>query len=387
MMWEFATAARIVFGAGAASQIAPAARAFGSRALLVTGRKPRHAARLVADLHNLGVGCTPFPASGEPTLDTVRAGVETARREGCDLVIACGGGSAIDAGKAIAAMLANPGDVLDYLEVIGNAQPLRAAPVPFIAVPTTAGAGSEVTRNAVLQSPEHGVKASLRSPLMLPRLAVVDPELTLSAPPDVTAATGLDALSQLLEPFVSLRANPFTDMLCREGLRLAARSLRRAFEDGNDLEARTGMSLASLLGGMALANAGLGAVHGFAAPIGGAFPAPHGAVCAALLAPVTRANLRALQSREPNNPALARYEEAARILDPGGAGAASLPDWLDQLRAALGIPPLSAYGIRESDIPGLCEKAARASSMKGNPVQLTPEELHAVLAEALGAPR
>ncbi|MGQ9918955.1 MAG: iron-containing alcohol dehydrogenase, partial [Bryobacteraceae bacterium] len=159
MSWEFATAARIVFGTGAAGQIGPAARAFGARALLVTGRKPRHAARLVADLHNAGVGCTPFASGGEPTLHTVRAGVEAARREGCDVVIACGGGSAIDAGKAIAAMLTNPGDVLDYLEVIGGAQPLRAAPAPFIAVPTTAGAGSEVTRNAVLASPEHGVKA------------------------------------------------------------------------------------------------------------------------------------------------------------------------------------------------------------------------------------
>lgn len=387
MSWEFATAARIVFGAGAAGQIGPAARAFGARSLLVTGRKPRQAARLVADLHNAGVGCTPFAAGGEPTLDTVRAGVEAARREGCDLVIACGGGSAIDAGKAIAAMLANPGDVLDYLEVIGRAQPLHSPPLPFIAVPTTAGAGSEATRNAVLLSPEHGVKASLRSPLLLPRLAVVDPELTLSAPPEVTAATGLDALSQLLEPFVSLRANPFTDMLCREGLGRIARSLRRAFRDGSDLEARTEMSFASLLGGMALANAGLGAVHGFAAPIGGAFPAPHGAVCAALLAPVTRMNLRALRMRDPQNAALARYEEAARILDPGAAGADALVDWLEEIRADLGIPPLAAYGIRESDIPVLCEKAARSSSMKGNPVRLEQEELYATLAEALAEPR
>lgn len=387
MSWEFATAARIVFGAGAAGQIGPAARAFGARALLVTGRKPRHAARLVADLHNAGVGCTPFATGGEPTLDTVRAGVEAARREGCDVVIACGGGSAIDAGKAIAAMLTNLGDVLDYLEVIGSAQPLRAAPAPFIAVPTTAGAGSEVTRNAVLASPEHGVKASLRSPLLLPRVAVVDPELTLSAPPEVTAATGLDALSQLIEPFVSHRANPFTDMLCREGLGRIARSLRRAYRNGSDLEARTDMSLASLLGGMALANAGLGAVHGFAAPVGGAFPAPHGAVCAALLAPVTRANLRALRRRDPQNAALARYEEAARILDPSAPNADALVEWLEGIRVELRIPPLAAYGIRESDIPALCEKAARASSMKGNPVALEREELQAVLAEALAEPR
>lgn len=383
MTWEFATAARIVFGAGTASQIAPAARTLGKRALLVTGRKPRQAARIVADLHGAGVGCTPFSTEGEPTLDTVRAGVETARREGCDLVIACGGGSAIDAGKAIAAMLTNPGDVLDYLEVIGRGQPLQTPPLPFIAVPTTAGAGSEATRNAVLQSPEHGVKASLRSPLMLPRLAVVDPELALTVPPDITAATGLDALSQLLEPFVSIRANSMTDMLCREGLRRAGRALRRAFQDGSDLEARTDMALASLLSGMALANAGLGAVHGFAAPIGGTFPAPHGAVCAALLAPVTRVNLQALRKREPAHPALEKYAEAARLLDPGAQNADDLPAWLDQLRADLKIPRLSEYGIQTSDVGVLCEKAARASSMRGNPIQLDSSELEAILRATL----
>jgi alcohol dehydrogenase class IV len=383
MTWEFATAGRILFGPGAASQIAPAARAMGKRALLVTGRKPRQAARLVADLHAAGAGCTPFPTAGEPTLETVRAGVETARREGCDVVIACGGGSAIDAGKAIAAMLTNPGDVLDYLEVIGSGRALEFPPLPFIAAPTTAGTGSEATRNAVLLSPEHGVKASLRSPMMLPRLAVIDPECMLSVPPEVTAATGLDALSQLLEPFVSGRANAFTDMLCREGLRRAAACLRRAHADGADLEARTGMAMASLLSGMALANAGLGAVHGFAAPIGGAFPAPHGAVCAALLAPVTQWNLRALRQREPLSPALAKYEEAARLLDPAARSADDLVDWLEQIRQDLCIPRLSAYGLREADIPALCEKAARASSMKGNPIQLEQSELEAILRAAL----
>ena len=383
MGWEFATATRIVFGAGSAREIAPAARGFGKRALLVTGRNPRHAARLVADLHSAGVGCTPFAAEGEPSLDTVRAGVEAARREGCDLVIACGGGSAVDAGKAIAAMLANPGDVLDYLEVIGGGQPLVHPPAPFIAVPTTAGTGSEVTRNAVLHSPAHGLKASLRSPLMLPRLAVVDPELTLSVPPEVTAATGLDALAQLLEPFVSVRANDMTDILCREGLRRVGRSLRRAYLHGDDPEARTDMALASLLSGMALANAGLGAVHGFAAPIGGSFPAPHGAVCAALLPAVTRVNIQALRERAPQSPALARYEEAARLLDPSARDADALLEWLGQIRKDLRIAPLSAYGIAAEHADSLCEKAARASSMKGNPVALTREELRAALLAAL----
>ena len=224
-----------------------------------------------------------------------------------------GGGSAIDAGKALAAMLTNPGEPLDYLEVVGRGQPLRQPSAPFIAVPTTAGTGSEVTRNAVLAAPERGVKASLRSPYLLPRLAVVDPELTLDLPPALTASTGLDALTQLIEPYVSVRANPMTDLYAVEGLRRAAEALPRAWANGDDREARRGMCWASLLGGLSLANAGLGAVHGFAAPVGGMFPAPHGAVCAALLAPAMEINVEALRRRAPESRALGRYDEVARL--------------------------------------------------------------------------
>lgn len=376
MGWEFATAARIRFGAGTAREAAPAAREMGTRALLVTGSSPRRAAALVAELHKEGVGCTPFPVAGEPTVDEAREGAAIARRESCDVVIACGGGSVLDAGKAIAALTTNPGDVLDYLEVVGRGQPLANHPAPFIALPTTSGTGSEVTRNAVLASVEHKVKASLRSPWMLPRLAVVDPELTLGVPPEITAATGLDALTQLLEPFVSVRANAMTDLYCRDGLRLAAGALRRAYENGADLAARSDMALASLLGGLALANAGLGAVHGFAAPIGGMFPAPHGAVCAALLAPVTRINLRALRARDAAGPGLGRYTEAARIITGDAkAEAEDLVPWLEGLVADLRIPPLSRYGIGEADLLTLCEKASKASSMKGNPIALDAGEL------------
>ncbi len=376
MGWDFATAARIRFGAGTAREAAPAAKEMGSRALLVTGSSPRRAAALVAELHKAGVGCTLFAVAGEPAVEDVRTGVETARRERCDVVMACGGGSVVDAGKAIAALATNPGDVLDYLEVVGRGQPLTQMPAPFIALPTTAGTGSEVTRNAVLASREHRVKASLRSPWMLPRLAVVDPELTVEVPPAITAATGLDALTQVIEPFVSVRANAMTDLYCREGMRLAAGALRRAYENGADLAARTDMAMASLLGGLALANAGLGAVHGFAAPIGGMFPAPHGAVCAALLAPVTRVNLRALRARDAGGRGLPRYGEAARIITgKAGAEPEDLLPWLEALTADLRIPPLSTYGIGEEDLLTLCEKAARASSMKGNPIALGPAEL------------
>ena len=267
--FEFATAARILFGEGTLRQVPAAAASLGRRALLVTGASPDRAAPLLKALQAAHVSTVPFAVPGEPTLDLIRS----APRD-CDFVIAFGGGSALDAAKAIAALLTNPGDPLDYLEVIGLGRPLAVPAAPCIAIPTTAGTGSEVTRNAVLASPEHRVKASLRSPSMLPRLAVVDPELTYDLPPAITAATGLDALTQLIEPYVSLRANPMTDQFCVEGMRRAASALPRVWENGGDREARCDMAWASLLGGMALANAGLGAVHGFAAPIGGMFPAP-----------------------------------------------------------------------------------------------------------------
>jgi alcohol dehydrogenase class IV len=322
--------------------------------------------------------------AGEPTTDLVRNGVALARETGCDLVIGCGGGSAIDAGKAIAALLANGGDPLDYLEVIGRGQPLTRPSAPCIAIPTTAGAGAEVTRNAVLASPEHGVKVSLRSPFMLPRLAIVDPELTYSLPADVTASTGLDALTQLIEPFTSIRANPLTDALCREGMGRVARSLRRAYKDGADAAAREDMALASLLGGLALANAGLGAAHGFASVIGGMYPAPHGAVCAAFLPHVMAANLRGLRQRQPNANALARYREVAALLtgDPAASAEEGIR-WVAELAHALQIPGLAAYGVTRNDFALLIEKTAVASSTKANPIVLTSNELREILDAAL----
>lgn len=370
MRFEFATATRIVFGSGAAKDAPDAARAFGTRPMLVTGRSPTRARALQLD--------GPIAAiAKEPTIDDIRQAVALARAERCDVVVAVGGGSALDAGKAIAALLTNEGDPLRYLEVVGEGQPLQHPAAPIIAIPTTAGTGSEVTRNAVLASPEHRVKASLRSPFMLPRLAIVDPELTLGLPPQLTASTGLDAFTQLLEPYVSSRATPLTDPLCLDGLRRAARALPCAFQHGDDLDARTGMCLASLYGGLALANAGLGAVHGFAAPIGGMFDAPHGAVCAALLPHAIDINIAALRTRAPNSEALRRYESLSGVLgSPPGAFAARLYEQMQ-------IPPLRAYGITAGHIPELCEKAARASSMKANPIVLTTEELHELLRRAI----
>jgi alcohol dehydrogenase class IV len=375
--FEFATASRILFGEGTVRQVPAAAACLGRRALLVTGGSPDRALPLQKSLDAAGVSTVPFAVPGEPTLDLLRS----VPRD-CDFVIAFGGGSALDAAKAIAALLTNPGDPLDYLEVIGAGRPLSHPAAPCIAIPTTAGTGSEVTRNAVLASPAHRVKASLRSPSMLPRLAVVDPELTYSLPPAITAFTGLDALTQLIEPYVSLRANPMTDQFCVEGMRRAATALPRVCEDGGDRHARSDMAWASLLGGMALANAALGAVHGFAAPIGGMFPAPHGAVCAALLPHAMGVNVRALLARAPEK--LTRYDEVARLLT--GNPNAIAPDgvaWIATLCQRLEIPPLLTYGVAEHDLAELVDKAALANSMKGNPIVLTAEELREIISLAL----
>jgi len=384
MRFEFATATRIIFGRGTLREAGPIAAEMGSRALLVTGRSTERAAPLLDALTAQGIEAVTFTVSGEPTTEVARQGTERARAADCDLVIGFGGGSVLDSGKAIAALLTNGGVPLDYLEVIGQGKPLTQPAAPYIAIPTTAGTGAEVTRNAVLLSPEHRVKVSLRSPLMLPRLALVDPELTYSLPPGVTASTGLDALTQVMEPYVSLKANPLTDALCREGMRRAARSLRRAYEYGDDPAAREDMALTSLFGGLALANAKLGAVHGFAGPLGGMFPGPHGAICARLLPHAVAVNVRALQERSPASPALRRYDEVAQILT--GDDEATASDgvaWVGELCQALQVPPLSSYGLAREDFPALIQKASVSSSMGGNPIKLTPEELAEILTRAL----
>jgi alcohol dehydrogenase class IV len=384
MHFEFATAARIIFGPGTLSHAGALARELGRHAFVVTGRDLGRAARLLHLLAEAKLETTTFSVAGEPATDEVARGTAQARAAGCDCVIGFGGGSALDAAKAISALLTNGGELLDYLEVIGGAQPLARPAAPCIAIPTTAGTGAEVTRNAVLASPAHRVKVSLRSQHLLPRVALVDPELTHHLPPAITASSGLDALTQLIEPYTSCRAQPFTDALCVDGLRRAARSLRRAFENGSDAAAREDLALASLYGGLALANAGLGAVHGFAGPIGGMFPAPHGAVCAALLPPVMAANLHALRTRAPDHDALRRYEEMARLLTGGGGATADEGvHWVEALVEHLGIRPLSAYGVARADFPALIKAAEKASSMKANPIPLTTDELAGILDRAL----
>ncbi len=393
MSFEFATAGRILAGHGRAAELPEVLAGLGSRVLVCTGSDPARHAGLLA---GLGIPAAGFAVAGEPTVDLARAGAATAREHGADVVAAIGGGSVIDTGKAVAMLLGNGGDPLDYLEVVGSGRKITKPPAPCVAVPTTAGTGAEVTANAVLAAPAHGLKASLRSPLMIPRVALVDPGLTVSCPPPVTAASGMDALTQCLEPYVSVRATPLTDGLAREGLRRAAAGLRAAFADGSDLAARTDMAMCSLLGGMALANAKLGAVHGLAGVIGGTAAVPHGVACAALLAPVIEANVRALRSVQagraarpahsapPAHTTLGRYADVAGVLT--GNPAAAVEDglaWILQTVALLEIPRLAAFGVSPQDADDVAAKAAGSSSMQGNPVALSHDDLRSIVLQAI----
>ena len=379
--FEFATAGRVLAGPGRAVELPGVLAEFGSRVLVCTGANPERHAGLLA---GLGLPAAVLEVGAEPTVELARAGVRAAREHGADVVAAIGGGSVIDTGKAVAMLLGNGGDPLDYLEVIGAGQAITRPAVPCVAVPTTAGTGAEVTANAVLASPEHRLKASLRSPLMIPRVALVDPQLTVSCPRSVTAASGLDALTQCLEPLVSPRASPLTDGLASEGLRRAAAGLRAAYADGENVAARADMATCALLGGMALANAKLGAVHGLAGVIGGIADVPHGIACAAVLAPVISANVRALRSGPPGQPALDRYGRAARLLT--GDPAASVEDglaWIRQTLVLLDVPGLAAFGVGAQHADEIAAKALTSSSMQGNPVALSHEDLKAILTQAL----
>jgi alcohol dehydrogenase class IV len=379
--FEFATAGRIMAGPGRAQELPGVLAGLGSRVLVVTGADP---ARHNALLASLDRAAAVFPVAAEPTVELVRAAVAVARAQGADVIAAIGGGSVIDTGKAVAMLLGNGGDPLDYLEVVGSGQAITRPAVPCVAVPTTAGTGAEVTANAVLAVPSHRVKASLRSPLMIPRVALVDPLLTVSCPPPVTAASGLDALTQCLEPFVSVQATPLTDGLAREGLRRAGTGLRAAYANGEDLAARADMAMCSLLGGISLANAKLGAVHGLAGVIGGTADVPHGLACAALLAPVIEANVRAARSSPSGADVLDRYTEAAGLLTRQSD--ASVEDglsWIRETLTLLQVPGLAAFGLGPQQADDIAAKALVSSSMKGNPVPLSHADLKAIVLEAL----
>ncbi len=382
MQFEFATANHICFGTDALQKIKSIAPVMGSKTCVLTGKHPERAGALIELLDEIGIQSFIFSVPAEPTIALIDEAVRFAGDQQADFVIAIGGGSVLDTGKALAAMLTNPGEVLDYLEVIGKGQPLRNPSVPFIAIPTTAGTGTEVTRNAVLKSEAHHVKVSMRSPWMLPTIAIVDPKLMLSVPKIVTAYTGLDALTQLIEPFVSNKSNPMTDAICQKGLEQVSASFVSAYEDGGHLQMREGMALASLFGGMALANAGLGAVHGIAGPLGGMCPVPHGAACAALLPHVMKMNLSQLRKKDMKV-FIDRMNLIGRILTQSqNANAEDGIEWIRNLCDTIQIASLSEYGLTEKMIPDLVKKAKNASSMKGNPVVLPDQSIRRVIEDA-----
>jgi alcohol dehydrogenase class IV len=374
----------IRFGAGRASEIPDALAGLGaSRVLVVTGRSTSRADGVRAALTEADISSMVFQVAAEPSIERVRTAVELLAKTGCDAVLGFGGGSALDVAKAAAVLATSGKDPLEHLEVIGAGRPIESPGLPCVAVPTTAGTGSEVTRNSVLSG--GGVKASLRSPLLLPKVALVDPDLLVGVPRPTVAASGMDALSQLIEPLLSQRANPFTDALAREGIRRSARSLRRAYQEGmEDAGVREDLALASLFSGMCLANSGLGAVHGLAAAAGARLSAPHGAVCAAVLAAAMEINLQALHDRAPEHPALHRMVELATVLT--GRPEATPEDaiaWLQDLTAALTIPGLASYGLDEAGIEAVVAAAQKASSMRGNPIELRDEEVREIVAHSL----
>jgi alcohol dehydrogenase class IV len=383
MGFEFSTAARIFFGPGALRSLEQVIPEMGERCFVLTGGGSVVIDPLNAILKQAGVLSETFQIMGEPDVPSIEKGLEKARSFGPDFVVGFGGGSVIDAAKAIAALKTNPGCLMDYLEVIGRGQKIKNPPLPMIAIPTTAGTGSEVTRNAVIASPENQVKVSIRSPLMIPQVAIVDPELTVSMPPSLTASTGMDALTQVIEAYVSNRANPMTDIIAREGILLGARSLPRVFDNGRDITSREDMALCSLFGGLALANGGLGAVHGFAGPIGGLFNAAHGEICASLLPYVVKANITALNRLESGDDIKRRYIDIARMLT--GNPDAEINDgvvWLEGLLDRLEIPGLSAMGVERAEFGNIIAKAKASSSMQKNPIKLEDAELFAILEAA-----
>ncbi len=366
---------RILFGRGTSAQALPLAQAFGPRGLVVHGAGPGRAAAVLGErIFDENPGLLAISVAQEPTLPLLEAALAQARAHAPDWVLAIGGGSVLDMGKALAALLPAPGGPMDHLEVAGPGLPLPAPPLPFVAVPTTAGTGAEATKNAVIGLPDRGRKVSLRDDRMMARIAIVDPALTDHCPRAVTLASGLDAVTQVIEPWLSCKATPWTDAIARPAIAPGLAALVRLMQ-GEEAGARDALAWTSLCGGLALANAGLGAVHGLAGVIGGRTAATHGAICGALLGPVLAMNRRLAPGP--------RVEEVCGLIAGvlGGA-AAEAPARLAAWARAEGLPGLADQGLRAPDHREVAEAALQASSMKGNPVQPSVAELIAVLEAA-----
>ena len=373
------TPGRILFGRGAAAKAPALIAALGPRGVLVHGTNPARAAWLLDGLRAQGAAVQPLPCPGEPTLPMLETAVAAARAFGAQWVAGLGGGASLDLAKAVAALVPAPGGAMDHLEVVGRGLPLIAAPLPFVAIPTTSGTGAEATKNAVIGLPDHGRKVSLRDDRMLARIAIVDPALTDRCPRAVTLASGLDAVTQVIEPYLSCKATPYTDALTLPAIGTGLAALIRLMQ-AEDEQARDELAWVSLCGGLALANAGLGAVHGLAGVIGGLTGAAHGAICGALLAPVLAANRAAVP---PQGAAAARIARVCEIIATAlGTAPADAPAALGAWVQSAGLPRLSALGLRPQDHAAVATAALAASSMQGNPVALGVADLQAILARA-----
>ncbi len=382
----------IHFGKGTIEKIGNILTTYGSKILIVASKSVLNQSLVESKLEQIStehkIVFENIIIQGEPDVEQIDQGLDKGRNHKSQAVIGLGGGSAIDAGKAIAGLLTNGGSAIDYMEVVGKGKKITKQSLPYIAVPTTAGTGSEVTKNAVILSKNDGVKASIRSPLLVPKTAIIDPLLMASAPKDVTASCGLDALTQLIEAYTSIKAQPLTDALAIQGIECASKSLLFAFEDGNDISARKDMAYASLLSGICLANAGLGAVHGFASPVGGMFSIPHGVICAALLAPVIEENIRNMISQVPFSEALTKYNRIGEIVsnlifEDIREGASRVIEYTQNITKLLKIPKLSKYGLAEKDFDKIIEMAKLSSSMRYNRVVLSDESLYRILKKTL----
>lgn len=388
--FTFAATPHIHFGVGKRHELPGVIASFGQRVLLVTGAASFEVSdygRLLLDELQNQFEFRRVRVNGEPSPPLVDDAVAEYAGWRPDCVVAIGGGSVIDAAKAIAGLLPSGASVMEYLEGVGRGDIYSGPSTPFIALPTTAGTGGETSKNAVLSVVgKNGFKKSFRHDLLVARVIILDPELCMGCPPGVTAACGMDALTQLLESYVSSDASPITDALALSGLAHVRESLIPAVEHGNNLEARSGMLYASSISGLALANAGLGSVHGLASPLGAFFPIPHGVVCGTLVSAAARQNISLLEAMNPLHPALYKYATAGRLmLDDqclsDKAARAGLLDLLDEWTGRLGIARLSAFGISAADIPKIT--AHVSGGMKTNPVQLTDIQAQALLVSRL----
>lgn len=373
--FQFALPGRVIFGRNQARNAPALIRAFGARGVLVHGADPGRAAWLLDALRDAGAEVATVACGAEPSLPMLEAALAGLRGGGAEWVVALGGGAALDMGKALAALIPAPGGIMDHLEVVGLGLPLKAAPLPFVALPTTAGTGAEATRNAVIGLPEHGRKVSIRDERMLPRIAIVDPALTDHAPRRVTLASGLDALAQVIEPYVSRKATPLTDALVRPVIGPGLAALARLMQ-AEDAAARDRMAWTSLCGGIALANAGLGAVHGLAGVIGGVTPAAHGAICGVLLGPVIAMN-------RAHAPDPARLDEVCALIAAElGGRAADAPGVLAGWARDCGLPGLVAQGLEPDRHAAVAAASLASSSMQGNPFAPDPAQLCDVMRAA-----